>query len=52
MYCFTRKVDGFTRKVNCCLRKKTSVLSVKHWINDPFSHKLQITLINVTTFYP
>ena len=30
---------------------KTSVLRVKHWINDPFGHKLQITLINVTTFY-
>ena len=26
------------------------VLRVKHWINGPFSHKLQITLINVTTF--
>ena len=37
MYCFTRKV-------NCVLR-------VKHWINDPFGHKLQITLINVPTFY-
>ena len=36
----------FKRKVNCF-----SVLRVKHWINDPFGHKLQITLINVTTFY-
>ena len=25
------------------------LLRVKHWINDPFGHKLQITLINVTT---
>ena len=28
------------------LRVKTSVLRVKHWINDPLGHKLQITLIN------
>ena len=34
------------------LRVRTSVLHVKHWINDPFGHKLQTTLINVTTFYP
>ena len=27
------------------------VLRVKLWINDPFGHKLQITLINVKTFY-
>ena len=33
------------------LRVETSVLRVKHWINDPFGHKLQITLIIVTTFY-
>ena len=33
------------------LRVQTSVLRVKHWINDLFGHKLQITLINVTTFY-
>ena len=31
------------------LRVKTSVLRVKHRINDPFGHKLQITLINVPT---
>ena len=43
MYCFTLK--------SIVLRVKTSVLRVKHWINDPFGHKLQITLINVTTFY-
>ena len=42
MYCFTRKSNF--------LRVKTSVLRVKHWINDPFGHKLQITLINVKTF--
>ena len=33
MYCFTRKVN---------------FLRVKHLINDPFGHKLQITLINET----
>ena len=33
------------------LRVKTGVLRVKHCINDPFGHKLQITLINVTPFY-
>ena len=43
MYCFARKVN--------VLRVKTSVLHVKHYINDPFGHKLQTTLINVTTFY-
>ena len=50
MYCFTSKVNCFTRKV-IVLRVETSVLPVKHWINDPFGHKLQITLINVTKFY-
>ena len=40
MYCFTRKVNCFTRK--------TRVLRVKHYINDPSGHKLQTTLINVT----
>ena len=50
MYCFTRKVNGFTRKVNCLI-VKTNVSRIKHWINDAFGHKLQITLINVTTFY-
>ena len=43
MYCFTHKVNCFTRK--------DSVFRVKHYINDPFGHKLQTTLINVTTFY-
>ena len=33
------------------LREKTSVSRIKHWINDPFGHKQQITLINVTTFH-
>ena len=32
------------------LRVKTSVSRVKHYINDPFGHTLQTTLINVTTF--
>ena len=32
------------------LRVKTRVLRVKHYINDPFSHNLQTTLTNVTTF--
>ena len=50
MYCITRKVNDFTRKVNF-LRVMISVLRVKHWINDPFGHKLQITLINLTTFH-
>ena len=26
-------------------------MRVKYYLNDPFGHKLQITLINVTTFY-
>ena len=43
MYCLRVK--------SIVLRVKTSVLRVKHWINDPFGHKLQITLTNVTTFY-
>ena len=43
MYCFMRKAN--------CLRVKKSVLRVNHWVNDPFGHKLQITLINVPTFY-
>ena len=43
MYCFTRK--------SIVLRVKASVLRVKHYINDPFGHKLQTTLINVTSFY-
>ena len=30
------------------VRVKSRVLDEKHWINDPFGHKLQITLINVT----
>ena len=30
------------------LRVKTSVLHVKHWLNDPFGHKLQITLKHLT----
>ena len=66
-FCFfqtvMRKTNYFTRKTkillyfnelfvkSIVLRVKTSVLRVKHWINDPFDHKLQITLINVTTFY-
>ena len=50
MYCFTRKVICFTVK-QFDLRVKTSVLRVKHYINDPFGHKLQTTLINVTTLY-
>ena len=33
------------------LSLKTGVLRVKHWITDPFGRKLQITLINVTTYY-
>ena len=40
-----------SRKKSFVLRVKTSVLRVKQWINDPFGHKLQTTLINVTTFY-
>ena len=40
MYCFTRKVNCFTRKHKRFTRK--------HLINDPFGHKLQIMLINVT----
>ena len=43
MYCFTRKVNCFTRKDKCFTRKTSD--------NDPFGHKLQITLINVPTFY-
>ena len=43
VYCFTRKVNF--------LRAKTSDLRVEHYINDLFSHKLQTTLINVTTFH-
>ena len=35
----------FLRVKSIVLRVKTSVLRVKHWINDPFGHKLQITLI-------
>ena len=50
MYCFTRKVNGFTCKVNCFTRRD-NCFTRKHWINDPFGHKLQITIINVTTFY-
>ena len=41
---------SFKRKVNCFTRKDKG-LRVKHWINDPFGHILQITLINVTTFH-
>ena len=33
-----------------CLTPKSIVLRVKLWITDFFGHKLQITLINVTTF--
>ena len=43
LHCFTRKVNF--------LRVKTSVLRVKYWKNDPFGHKLQITLIHLLTFY-
>ena len=43
MYCLRVK--------SIVLRIKTSVLRVKHRINDPFGHKLQITFINVSTFY-
>ena len=50
MYCFMRKVNGFTRKVNCVTRKD-KCFTRKNLINDPFGHNLQITLINVTTFY-
>ena len=50
MYYFKSKVNCFTRKVNC-LRVKASVLRLKHYINDPFGHKLQTTLTNVTSFY-
>ena len=46
MYYFTRKSNCFTRKDG-----SLTLLRVKHWINDPFGHKLQITLINVKTFY-
>ena len=63
--CFTRKTICFMRKTKILpyfnvlfyavkpivLRVMTSVLSVKHYINDPFGHKLQTTLISVTTFY-
>ena len=43
IYCFTRKVKCFTRKDKCFTRKTLE--------EDPFDHKPQITLINVTTFY-
>ena len=49
MYCFLVK-SMVLRVKSIVSRVKTSVLSVKHWINDPFDHKLQITLINVTMF--
>ena len=46
------RVKPFVLRVkSIVLRVKTSVLRVKHCINDPFSHELQITLINVITFY-
>ena len=52
MNCFTRKTLVGANRVRVNLsRLKPIVLRVKHWINDPFGHKLQITLINVTTFY-
>ena len=45
----------FTRKTKILLYfnvlDETSVLRVKHYINDPFGHKLQTTLIKVTTYY-
>ena len=31
-------------------RVKSIVLHIKHWINGPFAHNLQITLINVTIY--
>ena len=66
MYCFTRKTlvgadrvrinilrvkQMVLRLKSIVLRVKTNVLRVKHWINNPFGHKLQITLINVPTSY-
>ena len=59
MNCFTRKTlvganwvrIHHLRVKPIVLRAKTSVLRVKHYNNDPFGHKLQTTLINVTSFY-
>ena len=48
MYCLrVKSIVLLVRSI--VLRVKTSVLRVKHYINDPFGHKLQTTLINVTT---
>ena len=43
MYCFTRNVNCFRHQDNC--------FTCKTLHNDSFGHKLQTTLINVTTFY-
>ena len=49
MYCLTRKANCFTRKFNCFMRKDKCF--TRKTLSDPFGHKLQTTLINVTTFY-
>ena len=64
MYCFTRKtLVGANRVRIHFLRVKPIVLRVKPYFNVlrvkqtrttifyPFGHKLQITLINLKTFY-